>query len=165
MRSLAKSRFVRAGLIAVGAAVVFVIAVISMTGPPQAVIERQSGPITHQAYIWQRRWSPALIESINRAGDELSGFCVLAAEVSWDKAKRQTARVAIDYASLKAQNRPVGVALRIGPYAGPFKVDDETMNFLAGLAREIIASARTAGLQAAELQIDFDCAESIQNMD
>jgi len=34
------------------------------------------------------------------------------------------------------------------------------MNFLAGLAREIIASARTAGLQAAELQIDFDCAES-----
>ncbi|MCD6392078.1 MAG: DUF3142 domain-containing protein [Planctomycetes bacterium] len=160
MRSFAKSRFVRAGLIAVGAAIVLMMAVISLTPRPESVVKRQSGPIAHQAYIWQRKWQPALTEAVNRAGDELSAFCVLAAEVSWDKAKRQTVRVGIDYASLKARRKPIDLALRIGPYAGPFKADDETMTFLTALAREIIDSARTAGMQPAELQIDFDCAES-----
>ena len=160
MRSLAKSRFVRTGLIAVGAAGVLVMALISLTPLPEVVVERQSGPIAHQAYIWQRKWQPALTEAVNHTGDELSAFCVLAAEVSWDNAKRQTARVAIDYKSLRAQHKPIGLALRIGPYAGPFEADDETMTFLTSLAREIIDSARAADLRPAELQIDFDCAES-----
>lgn len=54
----------------------------------------------------------------------------------------------------------VGLAIRISPFAGPFRADDETADLLVGLAAGVLNQARDANLAVAELQVDFDCAES-----
>lgn len=43
---------------------------------------RASGPMPHEAYVWQRSWGPQVSEAIGRAGDRLAGIVVLGAEVS-----------------------------------------------------------------------------------
>jgi hypothetical protein len=54
----------------------------------------------------------------------------------------------------------VGLALRIGPYAGPFSDRDKAAAAITALARSLVAEAAAEGIQPAELQIDFDCASS-----
>ncbi len=84
----------------------------------------------------------------------------LAAEVSWKNKLPQTTRVLLDYKTLQAAKRPVGLALRIGPSAGPFRSDDAIALSLAGLAHSLLAEAASNAVSIAELQVDFDCAES-----
>jgi hypothetical protein len=127
-------------------------------------VERQDGPFAHEVYVWQRQWSVVVSKALKQAAGQTSGFSVLAAEVSWKgREVDREVRVAIDYESLKATGRPVGVALRIGPYSGPFDKVGEAANFLTGLASSLVAEARKAGVEPVELQIDFDCAESKLN--
>jgi hypothetical protein len=109
-------------------------------------------------YVWQRTWGPSVKESIAQHAPETAGLVVLAAEVSWDSGRPQVARVPVDYRST-GQSK-VGLALRIGPFSGPFAEADETARFIAGLAADIVAESRAAGCEPAELQIDFDCATS-----
>ncbi len=127
-------------------------------------VERQDGPFAHEVYVWQRQWGAVVSKALNQAAGQTSGFSVLAAEVSWkgDEVDREV-RVAIDYESLKTTGRPVGLALRIGPYSGPFDKRGGASSFLTGLAGSLIAEAREAGVEPVELQIDFDCAESRLN--
>lgn len=112
------------------------------------------------AYVWQRRQGEAVAEAVAAARERVSGFYPLAAEVTWspDGAAR-VARIAPDYAALAAAGRPVGPVLRIAPFAGPFARDDAAARVLAKLARELLNEARRAGVEPAELQVDFDCAE------
>jgi len=124
-------------------------------------IERQSGPILHEAYVWQRQWDAALAEAVGRAAANISGFTVLGAEVSFKGgAVDQVVRVAVDYDALPAADGPIGLALRIGPYSGPFDEESDNTRLLADIAVSIVADACDAGLKPVELQIDFDCAES-----
>ncbi len=97
-------------------------------------------------------------ESVAQHAHEAAGLVVLAAEVSWDSGRAQVARVPVDY-SILGQSK-VGLALRIGPYSGPFAESDQTAQFISGLATDIVAESRAARCEAAELQIDFDCASS-----
>ncbi len=110
------------------------------------------------------------------------------AEVSWKDKKPQVVRVGVNYPLLAKTQRPVGLALRIGPYAGPFTQDVRSSGrepapspanidqsgftsaaalqnqnataFLTDLAASIVAEARSNHVNLSELQIDFDCAES-----
>jgi hypothetical protein len=84
----------------------------------------------------------------------------LAAEVDWSNGSPLVTRMAVDYDALKRAGRPVGIALRIAGYAGPFRPDDAVSLQLQTLARELIETARKQGITIAELQIDFDCAAS-----
>jgi hypothetical protein len=52
------------------------------------------------------------------------------------------------------------LALRVGPYSGPFAANDKTAAFLSELASALVAEARTNQVDPQELQLDFDCAES-----
>jgi hypothetical protein len=85
---------------------------------------------------------------------------VLNAEVTWKNRQPQVVRMPLDYSILTKTPCPIGLALRIGAYPGPFSTNDTTSEFLAGLAGSLIAEARTNGLVPRELQIDFDCADS-----
>ena len=127
-------------------------------------VERQDGPFAHEVYVWQRQWGAVVSKALNQAAGQTSGFSALAAEVSWkgDEVDREV-RVTIDYEALKATGRPVGIALRIGPYSGPFDKRGEAASFLTGLAGSLVAEAREAGVEPVEMQIDFDCAESKLN--
>ena len=126
-------------------------------------VPRAAGPLPHETYVWQRDWSPAVKAAVDRAssaeaGLRLGGLVVLAAEVSWRGGKPQTVRVAVDHDLLRRQPSPVGLALRVGPHAGRMGEADVTR--LCELASSLVGEAREAGWSPAELQIDFDSAES-----
>lgn len=147
-----------------------------------------SGPLRHEAYVWQRAWTRPVREAVAQHGTNFAALALLKAEVSWKDKKPQVVRVPLDYFTLSNQHRPFGIALRIGPYAGPFvalgapgsdparsnaqsrHAGSETgappaqgeaiTQFLCDLAAAIVAEARTNRGELSELQIDFDCAES-----
>lgn len=130
----------------------------------RVTVERQKGRISHEVYIWQRHWDTMLLKAIEQAASQSSGFSVLAAEVSWSAGRvDQVVCVPIDYNTLKATQKPVGLALRIGPYSGPFDKCGSTTTLITSLAASLVADARLAGIEPTELQIDFDCAESKLN--
>jgi hypothetical protein len=126
---------------------------------PRAV-PRTSGRLPHEVYVWQRSWGAKVPEALDRTAPHAAGFCVLAAEVSWRRGRARVVRVRPDYAALARTGRPVGFALRIGPWSGPFDADGPAAKTLAQLAVAVVRDARSAGVEPAELQIDFDCAES-----
>lgn len=120
---------------------------------------RASGPLSHDAYVWQRAWTEPVRRSIHEYSAQLHRLIVLNAEVSFPQGEPRITRVAVDYSTLRAIGRPVGLALRIGPHPGPFRKDDALARSLAELAAGLIVEARTNGVTVAEFQVDFDCAE------
>jgi hypothetical protein len=123
--------------------------------PPQPV-----GPLTHEAYVWQRVWTEPVRDAIKQHGSRFSGLTVLSAEVSWKGKQPQVIRVPLDYSILTNVPCPVGLAFRIGPCPATVTTNDDTTAFLAEVAASLIAEARSRRLAPRELQIDFDCAES-----
>ena len=79
-----------------------------------------SGSLRHEVYVWQRAWTEPVRKAVEQQGTNFSALAVLKAEVSWKDRKPQVAWVAVDYATLAKTQRQVGLALRIGPYSGPF---------------------------------------------
>ena len=124
------------------------------------VTERASGPLPQEIYVWQRVWTPAVAAGIRTAQDRVAGFSVLAGEVVWKGKSPELVRPKLDYSLLASQKQPPGLALRIGPYAGPFAADDAVAEQLISFAKTCLTDARNAGWQPAELQLDFDAATS-----
>ncbi len=121
--------------------------------------QTKGGSFQHEVYIWQRHWGDDLEAAIEQASGEVAGYTVLAAEVAWEGDKPRTVRPAVDYESLRATGRCVGLALRIGPFQGRYS-HEAVMTFLSELAHSTVGAARDAGVEPVEFQIDFDCAES-----
>lgn len=117
-------------------------------------------PLPHSAYVWQRVWTDGVRESVAQATTNFNELVVLGAEVSWKNKQPHLVRVAVDYDSLAVTNCSVGLALRIGAFAGPFTSNDANLKWLEALAESLVTEARTNGINACELQLDFDCAES-----
>lgn len=122
---------------------------------------RASGPIPQDAYVWQREWTSNVVASVRSNGPAFRQLVVLAGEVSWSAGQPHLAPVFPDWPALRALPSPprIGLALRIGPFPGPFEPDDSHARFLRRTARDSLQAAQNAGLAVAELQIDFDCAE------
>ncbi len=137
-----------------GAAVIAGILCLRPSAGPRA-----SGPLSQEAYVWQRAWTEPVRLSIREQATRLDRLVVLKAEVAFHGSEPRVMRVAVDYATLRGLGRPIGLALRIGPYPGPFSREDAAGRLLSGLAAELVAEARTNGVPLAELQVDFDCAE------
>ena len=125
-------------------------------------VERAGGKIKNEAYIWQRQWNPEVSEALSRAASEMSGFAVLAAEVSFRNGQiEDVVSVPIDYESLRQTHKPVALALRIGPFSGDFRQNQQITEFLSDIACSLIKGARNNEIEPLELPIDFDCSESI----
>lgn len=148
----------RVGILAalLGIAVASLVAAVFFVRPGV----RASGPLAHEAYVWQRAWSQPVREAVTRHATNFSALVALRAEVSWKAGQPQLARAAVDYETLANAGRPAGIALRIGPFAGPFASDDPIARYLTDTAARLVADARTNQFPLTELQIDFDCAES-----
>ncbi len=118
---------------------------------------RTAGAMENQAYIWQRAWTPAVRQAVISAdsGGDFAELVALGAEITPNKDHPVIQSFQVDRTVL-AKGKKWGVALRIGPYAGPF---DES-----GPLFEAILSVALGLLEAPpvpdELQIDFDCPES-----
>ena len=117
-------------------------------------------PLPHEAYVWQRVWNSSVVEAVTNHGAAFSNLVVLRAEITWRDGHPEVIPARVDYSALVAARRPVGIALRIGGYAGPFSSTNQTTAFLSQLATTLIAEARSNGVAPSEFQIDFDCAAS-----
>jgi hypothetical protein len=123
-------------------------------------VPRAAGVLPHEAYVWQREWHDEVREGIAQARGQLTGLTYLGAEATWEHDRFRVATAAVDYEALQAAQMPVGIALRIGSYSGPFAADGVGTRLLRDLASALLHEARAAGISPAELQLDFDCAES-----
>ena len=114
----------------------------------------QPEPVTlsQQAYIWQRRWSPEHALALGESRNLLSGFRILAAQMH-PREGLVEARVDLDV--LAHDRRPVIAVLRIdGELPGLDAVS------IAAVLSRIIEAWRTAGVNLAGVEIDYDCATS-----
>ncbi|MCU0585087.1 MAG: DUF3142 domain-containing protein [Desulfobacterales bacterium] len=121
---------------------------------------REPASLRQDAYVWQRAWTDSVTNAVVSLGGHFGELIALQAEVSFKEGSPRCARVDLDYDSLRATGKPVGLALRIGTYAGPFNAGDPCTDWLATLAQSLVADAVAHRLDPAELQLDFDCAES-----
>ncbi len=114
---------------------------------------------TQDAYVWQRQQSPALDAALRDSRGHVRAYCVLASEISWREDSPQITRPRLDFAGLASLEKPIGLALRIGTVT----VEKQFVAALPRIAAEasaLLETARAAGLNPSELQIDFDCPES-----
>jgi hypothetical protein len=116
--------------------------------------------LPHDIYIWQRVWNDSVIEAVTNHSPAFSNLVVLKAEITWRNGRPEVTSAHVNYPALAATHRPVGIALRIGAYSGPFAAEDQTTTFLTQLTTTLLAEARSNGIIASEFQIDFDCAAS-----
>lgn len=112
------------------------------------------------AYVWQRNWTPALIDAIEQQSPELDGLTVLYAEVNHLHAQAAY-RANIDYPTLRASKRPITLALRFNLSSYTSQTIHEAFeNSFAPWCRQALATARENGLEPAAIEIDFDCPTS-----
>src|SRR4029434_5641770 len=83
--------------------------------------ERISGPLPQEIYVWQRVWNEQVEAALLTARDAAAGFAVLAAEVNVPERGPQIAPHNINFAALKTSGRPIALAIRVDPFAGPFR--------------------------------------------
>jgi hypothetical protein len=106
-------------------------------------------PLPHDAYVWQRIWTPKVIAAARRSADLVRTWRVLLAEA--DRAGHWT-RVAIPWSDLRVTDRPIIAVLRIDG-----RLDEARMPTLIDQAATTVeaASGPLAGVE-----IDYDCPTS-----
>jgi hypothetical protein len=124
------------------------------------VRSKAEAPLVHQAYLWQRVWTPEVLESLNRAPEILDGLLVLAGQVSWEEGELVEAPFKVDFSPLSGLGFPVGLTFRVGGFPGRFEHSPEAVEQLEGWMRAAVARAGEAGIEPSEVQVDFDCPES-----
>ena len=117
-------------------------------------------PLRHECYVWQRVWNDDLRDSIRRAEPDLRGITVLAAEIDVRPGREKQQVMPVDYSFLSTLSVPVGVAIRINPYAGPFDQNAPAAKTIRQTIQTVLEKAEAAEFKPVELQIDYDCAES-----
>jgi hypothetical protein len=101
------------------------------------------------------------LEAVQEHGSDFAALVVLKAEVSLTGKQPNIITVPIRYDALVKTKRPVGLAIRIGLYPGPFSTNSPATKLLIGLAQAALAEAKQHNLMLRELQLDFDCAGSM----
>ncbi len=142
------------GLFAAIAGALVVLILFAGGGP------RVSGAMRQDAYVWQRAWTQPVRAAVSAHGTNFSELVLLRGEITWNGSKPELVRVSVDKLLLADMKRPVGLALRVGTYPGPFTTNDAAIRFICDTAAGFVADARTNGIALAELQLDFDCASS-----
>jgi hypothetical protein len=111
------------------------------TGAPRA-------PFPHDAYIWQRVWTPQVIAAAQRSADLVRAWRVLLAEA--DGAGRWT-KVPVAWEVLQATGRPIVGVVRVDG-----RLDEARMPALI----DRITTAIAAAPGVAGVEIDYDCPTS-----
>ena len=106
-------------------------------------------PLPHEAYVWQREWSPELSQAVAEAPPELGALRVLARERSGEA--RTPVDIAVDVEALARSGREVVAVLRV-----------EGTALLDGMSlQEVVTHARAwrmRGVRVRGVEVDHDCA-------
>ncbi len=128
--------------------VTMLLCVIGLSGSmPQIRATTESLP--HDAYIWQRVWTPQVISSVRRSSDIVRAWRILLAEA--DGAGRWTT-VAISWADLQAAQRPIIGVIRIDG-----RLDEEWM---PAMLDKIMSRVEPVSANLAGVEVDYDCPTS-----
>ena len=123
-------------------------------------IRTTSGPMVEDVYIWQRDWNDHVKRSVSDHAASFRQLAVIHAEVRWTDKSETLRHININFDTLRQTGKDIGLCLRIGSFAGPFREDDERTRWLVNICESMLAEAEDHSLSVAEIQIDFDCAES-----
>ncbi|NBC11587.1 MAG: DUF3142 domain-containing protein [Planctomycetes bacterium] len=135
---------------------VLVVATLSLLGWwawPVAPVPRTSGPMSHEAFVWQRSWGDAERAAVEPGAGRFSRLLVLAGEV--DLSRDRAVLGTPDDAALRQSGAAIGLVIRIEPWPGPFHETDAVVD----VCRRAVQRARGAGIEPVELQLDFDCGQ------
>lgn len=112
----------------------------------------KSTPLTNDAYVWQRQWTPSLVRALANDGPSVQAWRVLAGEMD---VHGQWRTFTPDWRALAASGKPVVAVLRI---EGQLQQWDEATLLADSLA--VLATWRQQKLDFAGVEIDHDCATS-----
>ena len=118
-----------------------------------------SGPLPQRGYIWQREWTLAVVDALGEADRRMDGVVILGAEINLAGKKPEIAKATIDWDAVKRESEHRSLALRIAPFAGPFRSDDAPAQAIVDLAKQLLSDARAHDVNLEEFQFDFDCAQ------
>ena len=110
---------------------------------------RRAPATEHEAYIWQRQWTPAVVAAVSLQQSVFAGWRVLGLQVIGS----QKLVIRPDLEALASSARLVRLVVRIEGARGPLAVP-ELMASLSPLVDEW----RGAGLDLSGIEIDHDCA-------
>ncbi len=122
--------------------------------------QQQSQPkstqtITHDAYIWQHQWTPALKSALITATPWINSWHVLGAEL---KQQGQLTVINIDFAALAQSQKPLTLVIRIDG-----QLSNWTPETVINTSLDTLNHWRNAGLLVNGLEIDYDCPTSKLN--
>ena len=120
--------------------------------------QKISGPLKQRGYLWQREWTPAVVDALGEADRRMDGVVILGAEINLAAKKPEVAKATIDWDAVKWSNQHCALALRVGPFAGPFRFDDAPAQAIVDVAKQLLSDARAHDVNLGEFQFDFDCA-------
>ena len=104
-----------------------------------------------------------MIDAVGEADRRMDGMVLLGAEINFARTKPEIVRSSIDWEAVKHKTKHCSVALRVAPFTGPFRADDEPARIIVDLAKQLIEEARAQAIVLEEFQFDFDC--SRKNLD
>ena len=108
-----------------------------------------SAPLVHEAYVWQRAWSPELVQALTQAPTELGTLRVLARELSGTA--RTPVEIAVDVEALARSGREVVAVMRV---EGTAPLEGVSLQQVAAQAR----AWRAQGVRVRGVEVDHDCA-------
>jgi len=109
----------------------------------------RSAPLLHDAYVWQRVWTPAVVAAVQRSADLMRSWRIFLGEA--DRTGRWT-KVSLPWKELRATGRPIVGVLRIDG-----RLDEARM---PAVLERVAAIVDDAAGQLAGVEIDYDCPTS-----
>jgi len=122
--------------------------------------KRPVASLTHEIYIWQHAWSPAVREAVATAMPDAGGFTPLAARISWHGSTPAVAWPNVPWQTLATDHKRLCAAIRAEPLPNAAAALPASRDIITTTAREVIGRAAASGVTLAEIQLDFDAAES-----
>jgi Protein of unknown function (DUF3142) len=118
-----------------------------------------SGPLQQRGYIWQREWTSAVTDSLRETQRRMNGVVLLGAEINFAAKSPELAKASIDWEAVRRQTQYCSIALRVAPFAGPFRAGDAPARVIVVVAKQLLDDAAAHDVKIEELQFDFDCAQ------
>lgn len=116
-------------------------------------------PLTHEVYIWQRSWNENVRQAVAQARASSVGFVPLAAQIAWRDGRPAVTWPEVDW-KLAGNGHRLTLAVRIDPLKTKDLGTEEARRAVVDTVREVLRRARDGGANPAEVQLDFDAAES-----
>lgn len=106
-------------------------------------------PLPHDAYVWQRAWTPPVISSVSRSADIVRAWRLLLAEAD---ASGRWATVNIPWSDVRAAQKPVIGVIRIDG-----RLDEARIPIMLD---QVMARIEPVSANLAGVEIDYDCPTS-----